>query len=100
MSWINFYMRIIPISTEDDDITKSILEFDEALYRSDLIWIENNRRNRGKFVPVIDDITGEPLTHAEIRELDERRDSSPTVIFPFVDEDLNVNSKPAKRKRR
>jgi len=71
-SGIDFFKRRKPVKDSDGDIIYFVNDYDKNLWlqiRDELNYIE---ANKGKFVPVYDDITGRQLTDLEVAEIEEQ----------------------------
>lgn len=91
MSWFNFYRRIKHIPPTLDDKIEGRFDghfeyyFDKQRYKKDMRMLNYIEQNKGKFIPVIDDITGLPLTEEELTEIEEARNSLYVPIYIDID---------------
>jgi 5-methylcytosine-specific restriction endonuclease McrA len=76
MAWFIFYRKW------DPQLGKYI--FDEQRKVADDILEQEWRNNRGKYVAAYDDITGNPLSARELKELEDEREEmmTPQIIIP------------------
>lgn len=90
-SWFNFYRRIKHIPPTIKDRTEGKFDghfeyyFDKEKYKKDIKILNYLEQNKGKFIPVIDDITGFALTEEELKEMEEVRNSLYIPIYIETD---------------